>query len=905
MNFTLERIVYGTSGESDEMSILAISDHLTPQDAALWRGITSLKPMDAPSFMESRAFGIFAGPADRFVWACAYNNAGESFYEYVVVPRDLLTALAGNLAPLVALFSTPAGEPPHTARIAPVKLTATPHWTAQQRRAQVDALLSRGIDIPQALRLLGAALHERGLMIHDFAVDTDARLSVIRGLMALLPAHARPDLTFSTNRHEKSMTQARVVFAPSSVVTGRWVVNLQTNAFPDDDSLTTPYIRRLSMLWKGDLGAFLSAIDQMDSIAATLVVNRNLQNSLTVMAERHALDAQIRAGEDAPPEAIKAVMKDIPPEGELKQLYAQRLLRQALDARDADSALIVARAMDEDPELDRALYTRLEHDLDSEPDAVYSFVRTRLGAGVGGDDHDERWAERLKSAALASLRVAIMDGDAETAINWLRLVAREPASYDLGDVVHNGILSAQERARSEPDLAQALILLAIRRDQSALETLLADDALLAAVPNALGAALRTGEGDPVYLLQTYGIEAFLVALARALDAKRPDLFTPTAIDQVWAIYTDGTATGGVYNAERVIDGLSAGGASLLSTDSLEALLGLMLHDRRDDLSHQVFHQVSQRDDFLSVVVGAISQSERSDSDALALIAQMIAVGDLTQQEAVDVYVGLLIAWDWRRSSLEIMEHLARTIQQHAHLEIQPEVIWHLLAVAGDMKEEFITRVALRRLTADLEVLEDDDLLLDDLQRLSTLLAWSAAARAQLLAWWRGFSHEQTTARLQRIEKWLSDGKRALDDLRMVVQAVLAFRRMLGKRTLSQFAEEVTTAYGILQGLSESFDPSPKRALSFDPATIRLELDARAEELSPHELKILANNFKELAQLIATMADNRSKATLMRRGDDVDRQLMTGEQQPHSAVDALKWLAGYLSGTQEKSEEDEE
>ena len=34
----------------------------------------------------------------------------------------------------------------------------------------------------------------------------------------------------------------------------------------------------------------------MDSIASTLVVNRNLQNSLTVMAERHALDAQIRGG---------------------------------------------------------------------------------------------------------------------------------------------------------------------------------------------------------------------------------------------------------------------------------------------------------------------------------------------------------------------------------------------------------------------------------------------------------------------------------------------------------------------------------------------------------------------------------------------------------------------------------
>lgn len=226
-------------------------------------------------------------------------------------------------------------------------------------------------------------------------------------------------------------------------------------------------------------------------------------------------------------------------------------------------------------------------------------------------------------------------------------------------------------------------------------------------------------------------------------------------------------------------------------------------------------------------------------------------------------------------------------------------------MAGDLKQEFITRVALRRLTTDLDTLDDDDLLVDDLQRITTLIAWSSAARAQFLAWWRGYVRLQSMARLQRIDKALADSRRALDDLRTVIQAVIAFRRMLGKRSLGQFAEDVATAYTVLQGLAELFDPSPKRPGNFDPATIRLELDARAEELSPHELKIFANNLKELAQMIAAMGDSRSKATLIRRGDDVDRQLMAGEQQPHSAVDTLKWLAGYLGGTQEKPEGDED
>ncbi len=913
MTFTLERMIYGNADSSGEMTILGISDHLTPQDSALWRGITSLKPLDAPTFQESRSFGLFAGPEDRFVFACAYNHADKPYFEYVLLPRKLLTELAGNLDPLLALFEHSADDKSHAARIAPLKLPNAEAWQPAKRRAAVDALLDQVGGIPQALMLLGAALHERGLLIQDYAADTNARLALVKGLLALLPARVRPDLTFSTNRHEQTLTQARVVFASSSVVTGRWVANFATQTLPNGETAAIPYTQRLTKLWNGDVRAFLDAIDQMDALAVSALTNRNLQNSLTVMAERHALDAQIRAGEEVSPEALKAVMKDIPPEGELKRLYAKRLLKHALDERDTDAAQIVARVMDEDPTLDRELYAQLQRDLDNRPDAVYSFIRARLSASAPANDgvegKSERWGDRLKVAALASLRVAILDGDVETAINWLRLIAREPASYDLGEIVHNSILSAQERAHTEPELAQALILLAVKRDPAALEALLTDEALLAVLPNGLGSALRKGEGDPIQLLQTYGVEVFLVVLARALEARQPNLFTPEAIDQLWALVANSGANGSASSAERILDDLSSGAAVWLPTLALAALLELALRDRRDDLAHQIAHQSSGRDDFLTILIDAITDSGRSNSEALALIAQMIAVGDLTQQTAVDLYVGLLAEWDWRDSALEVMEQLARALQQHVDIEVDPSVIWQLLAIASELKADLVTRVALRRLTTDLETIDDEELLADDLQRVIPLIAGNGAARAQLLAWWRAFIREQTTARLQRLDKALVDNsaesKRTLEDLRTIVQTVIAFRRMLGKRSLAQFADDVGTAYAILQGLVESFDPSAKRAVSFDPSTIRLELDARSEELSPHELKILANNFKELAQIVTAMADNRSKATLMRRGDDVDRQLMTGEQQPHSAVDALKWMSGYLSGTQEKPDEDEE
>ena len=56
---------------------------------------------------------------------------------------------------------------------------------------------------------------------------------------------------------------------------------------------------------------------------------------------------------------------------------------------------------------------------------------------------------------------------------------------------------------------------------------------------------------------------------------------------------------------------------------------------------------------------------------------------------------------------------------------------------------------------------------------------------------------------------------------------------------------------------------------------RDELDARDDQITPEERQVLANNLKELAQLVAEMGDNRTKSSLIRRGDDLDRDAGVG------------------------------
>ena len=122
------------------------------------------------------------------------------------------------------------------------------------------------------------------------------------------------------------------------------------------------------------------------------------------------------------------------------------------------------------------------------------------------------------------------------------------------------------------------------------------------------------------------------------------------------------------------------------------------------------------------------------------------------------------------------------------------------------------------------------------------------------------------------------------------------RRIMGNRTLEEFSEDVATTYTLLQALSEGFDLSDKLV---DSTTIRNEIDARADEL-PIELRpVLSTNLKELAQIVTTLSDNRSKPSLIRSDDSIERQLLKGEQDPQSALDVMRWLSGYLEGVQKE------
>ncbi len=614
------------------------------------------------------------------------------------------------------------------------------------------------------------------------------------------------------------------------------------------------------------------------------------------MNEGESLGKPVAADDDLPVETLKAAFSgDTPLDPDVRKRYGTQLLLHALRSRDTEAGNLIARAMDADPKLDEALDFVLNDTVHQQPDAVYAFVRAYLASNF-----NPRWLPRLKIAAMYSLRVAINDTAPETIINWLTLISREPQNYDLNDVLHYGILASQSRAQHEPELARQLLTLSARRDPSSLDTLLNDDALLKVLPENIGQVVRDYTGDALSLLQNRGLEIFLVALARAIQKESGALFTPAVIQALWEIYSSGQPVAPglpeLYLPEAVIHNLVLKGPRFLSQDALVALAALMIESQRYEWVFALFEQEAGRTVLLPILLDLLEQNGRAIADRLALVARLVNAGYLPPQEAADYYVSILGKPNAPEDVPPLIQQLARTLQQNTAVDIPTETLWHVLDLAAETRDEMVARAVVKRLLVKTKTVEDDTELVEMLRRMCGQTQWSESLRNLVTIWWREFILALSVVRLGRLDRAL-EGKKGLETERGILQTLSAIRKVIGQRSLEEFAQDVRAAYAVLEALAESFDTSARRVVNFDAPIARAELDQHGGQISPQERQLLANNLKELAQIIAVMGDSRTRANLMRRGEDLDRDLMSGEQTPHSAIDTMKWLSGYWGGTQ--------
>ncbi len=886
------------------LGLLAASGGLSAQDALMWQGLIALDPMHAGTAAATQAVGLFAGPEGNLLLARAiYQDADPErpIYQHVLIPRDVLQMLAGNITALVELTEVSAAALPDDGLLPPLKIPPAPTWTSDKRMVLFSHLLDEYGDFDALLRVLAAALHERGLLVRGFPADLNARLNFVQSIMMLLPSPARPDVTFTTNVNNVPLNRAAIVFtdedAPEST---RWVLDVAQDIYPQGEELNLPYVESLRTMWKGDVKAFVTDLRAMELLASQIMDGYTLKGGLDRVAQRLRLDALVTVGAEVEPAMIKTVLQEFPPQTEaLLSRYAEYILRVALAERDIEAVEILGGLMRNQEVITAQIKHQLELMLSDEPDAVYFFIRTLLL-----DENDEGWLPLLHWAAVISMGVVLQhEPDAETVMTWIKLIANEPPGYQLQNVLHDGVLAAMPLTHTDGELGRRLVTFTARRAPDVTLRLLEDAQLLANMEAPIGDALREYELDAVRDTMETGREVSLILLARALadaphNRRAAAVFAPPQIDYLWGLHVleDFSHLPESLQPDTLIHGLIASGRDWLPVESVKVLMTHIISVDERDLFLQVATHLPNPSDLPGLLVAVLSAEGVTGESITDVMRRLQEINLFDQQGALDTLLSVVQVHQWKGEvSLRLAEQVARSLQQNHALVVPFPVLQRLLQLAESAKSDLIAKITARRVVAHIEALTDDAEQIALLAVVSERVAWSNTTRNQVVAWWREYARAQVVARLQAWDKAL-EGKKALDWARSIAQTMLALRKLMGKRSLEEFADAIGTAYSVLQAFADSFDN--RHHPYFDQTTMRDELSARGTELTLDERNILAKNLRELAELITDTAENRSKATLIRREEDIERQLLSGEQSPHSAIDTMRWLSGYLSGLQE-------
>lgn len=889
MDNPLEYIVYGKTTVDGAYTIMSHTAAAPLKQVRRWQEQLPLLPLSGQTEPETYAAALLYDD-DTYILALALSQQAIPelpLYRYLVIPAFIMESI-GNDVQLLGQIA----ETIEIANPTPIYLANSITWTAEKRVAILSNVLAQlDQNFGLLVRLLEAALHPDGLVIQHFPAQHPARLQLVQGITMLLPLPLRSLMTFTTHTNAIPEAHPRIVFSDAPAPAHEQVFDAKTQQLSQNIPLGA-YPAYLLELWHDDMTQLVESLRLLDRIAVHSVNIGDAVALLPQLVQRHRLEIAIQ--QDALVEittVLAALDSDYPPPGELRLPYLARLLRLALEERHSAAAERVAREMDADSRTDNLLQPILEQSLETQPDAVYAFVRPHLSETVS--DH---WLARLQMAAVRSLEVAISEGDSGTLSGWLRLIAREPAHYHLENVLRDGIKAALLRAAAEPSLAIELLMLAVRRAPDIVPMLMADAGLLAALPEPVNAALVNFDAVAIEALATTSRELFLLALHQVLNQQSGCTSVATA-QLLWEIYqTPGNFPLGTYHPATIIRQILKTGIACLEDGALEVLVTAILADKEDALFYEVAPSLAGQGALQPVLATALDQSGRPNNDVMLLLDNLAANNVLSYRDQVDNYVALLLSRSRNGGTALLIEHLARILSQHPDVFVPSAVLWMMLDMAAETKSDLMLRVALKRLLLELNGVPSEAQMAESLLRLRRATTWSSLARTVILNWWREFAGIQPLVKLHKLEK-IFDAKKGLEDMRGIVQTALAVRRLLGQKPLDEFARDIGITYRLLQALADGFDPEDNKPMSIDTDTLRTVMSRRSNELSPDVKQVLATNLRALAELIVSLSENRSKPTLLNRNDEaLDRALMTGEHTLDGAVDVMKFLSGLLDGT---------
>ncbi len=904
MASALDYIVLGresVDGGKNRRKLRMFNGALPSRDPKFYAQLADLKPMPAAEGGAGAALVVTDVDAARMLLACIQPTADnpKAYTEhYVFVPAMFMAESALQLAGWLEFLPEVSDDLNRTLPLLPPPDFAPTDATARSTNLQrlLDKLPDDGFD--HALALLGALLHDRRLIIHQHPPDLQERLALIAGLQALLPGPLAARLTFASHAPARCQQPPRLTFAAEAEDAQAWICDW-TAPEVEAEVLKHPYIDALRAIWQEDATAFAAEVQRLGWLAAADPGADGLGRALQRIAERFWIDRRARAPDAAvATEAIITILDSAtPPNKEARQRYISKLLYNALRERDRQAGTRVAEELDKDPSLESALSPIFDEMLEDQPDAVYVFIRNRLThLGV-----DSAWIPRLQAAARLSLEVAIDQGDIGALAGWLELIAHEPHAYQLQDILQDAILRAKQRAYDDGELGIHLILIAVRRAPEIVDALYQDERLINALETKVQVALQAPSAESLEQLVTEKREYFLLALVHGVEVTDETLVSLPTAAALWSLYESDERINlpAVYRPPAVTRLLTTEASHQLSEAARDFLFKRVIACDDRKLIVDAARHFAERDLLFPRLSDALESDALPLDKVISVMNAVSAIKSAPPHALIDAYFALLDYYQWEGQTQRLMEALTRLMAKHHEAPVSYRHLWRLFEACQALELEGATRVSMTHLLRQYGEEEDLAVVVEGLARIWRRIGLNRALQAAVNAWWREYAHGSSLTQLARLEREL-EAQRQLEAQRHILYSVLAMRRWLHNQDPVELADSINTTYTILEHIADAFDA--EHIHEIDSHTIRRELDEVGGGLSSEERHILANNLRNLAHRITQMAGKRSKPSLIRSEEGIERQLQQGEANPQGSIDMMKWIAGYLDGAHQATED---
>jgi hypothetical protein len=915
--YHLERFYFGNlllpdHRPSARPGLIACTPGVTPETVAGWlRTAPLLPPPPAETTPEMPgALGLLKSAAGEFALVKAQRNeAGQPQILYVLMPREALASVGGNVLAFrsVALMAMPAFTEVRT-DLQPFALRYAAPLTADAQSEALNALLVFCHDSFQAVEgLLAGLIEGQPLAIVRSPLSVELRLRFLGGMLALLPASMRTDITFATQVSDATLIRADVKFvtahaSPAGHLVYDWESGELLNPAPSN-----AYARYIVTQLRLDPSLVVEQSEQLaDTATWRMQRTSDLSNALSWVARRAAFDQVVREGQPADHTVVAEVLREDPTlTDDLRQIYARHLLAFALALEQPAAADILPGICAEHPSLADAVSRQL---LDAVRGGQAGIVYTILERWLlrASEAARQYWRPILHQAAHAHARDLAAHGAADQMISFLDRLQKAPAALAITDTIPDVIGDTLGAARRNPRLAEGVFLLAARElPIGHFCRLLLDQGLTSQLPPATQAAITHLGPQPAYPLRRrilnegarpFGDNHRMLVLARLVEGavylQRVELIDTPALLALVAMTQSPQAADYTALVHQVVRELSEESRlQALEPPGPRVLVQLLLQTQAyyDAVELLAFYQErifgSGRLNEFTSLVGELFQHLSLSPDALSAALSYLEGSRLGPEARAMIYVGALASRRWEED------------QEHAAYRLTTMIFsdHRLIDVIGtDNVLQLLSYFARHHRTSD--ALHVGASLIDHtlnsglegaelVAHIWPTITWdeeaTVAARALLRRYIRGVPQRDLPEIVDHLERAL--GKSAGE----IMRATWLLRVAMGGSDLGELAEHVQAAARLLTDIGAVYHSGKE----LPPLhRLRRELDTLTGGLSEYERDTVADNFLAIARLVYTLggaSSNRRRAT----PDDV---LVEGRASPRNGLDLLFFIGGFLT-----------